>query len=279
MIQDRDPGDESSPRTGIYSFESVHMIDDPTPEPEMWKVIERKVGQRLMTILADGKPSVVRLVRRMKEEPAGFGELSHMRRRITAHVVLADPEDCQVGDTVQAYAFPHEPHPTFTRVFWRRYWRPSHALAAQRLRMEAHRMRPHYGSLGPPDSIPLPSRRQRIQAMIGEKNRLYRITRRGPGDVVALVNALPLRHYPRHADGFEYGYEGSGPADLSYALLADALDGGAMAMDVAERNHQRYKRAVVAIQKADFWEVTRRMILHWLLDHGRLNEEDEHDHA
>jgi len=48
----------------------------------------------------------------------------------------------------------------------------------------------------------------------------------------------PGRHSP---DGFEWGYGGSGPADLAWALLADAV--GAQ---VADELYQRFKWDVVA---------------------------------
>ena len=49
-----------------------------------------------------------------------------------------------------------------------------------------------------------------------------------PGDARVYViegeTRAPLTHYPYHSpDGFEWGYTGSGPADLALALLADVL--------------------------------------------------------
>jgi hypothetical protein len=49
-----------------------------------------------------------------------------------------------------------------------------------------------------------------------------------PGDASAYVledgEMRPLTHYPYHSpSGFEWGYGGSGPADLALALLADVL--------------------------------------------------------
>lgn len=43
--------------------------------------------------------------------------------------------------------------------------------------------------------------------------------------------------------GFEWGYEGSGPAQLALALLADALGDD----DRAVRLHQPFKRKVIAL--------------------------------
>jgi hypothetical protein len=43
---------------------------------------------------------------------------------------------------------------------------------------------------------------------------------------------VPLTHYPRHSPaGFEWGYGGSGPADLARALLIDALGKAALCPD------------------------------------------------
>jgi hypothetical protein len=65
---------------------------------------------------------------------------------------------------------------------------------------------------------------------------------------------LPLRldlanHSPT---GFEWGYGGSGPAQLSLALLADALGDG----DLALQLHQAFKWKVVTALDHEGWELT-----------------------
>jgi hypothetical protein len=66
------------------------------------------------------------------------------------------------------------------------------------------------------------------------------------GAVDVLVNGKQLNprfdlwnHSPT---GFEWGYGGSGPAQLALALLADCLGDDATAVNL----HQRYKEAIVS---------------------------------
>jgi hypothetical protein len=68
---------------------------------------------------------------------------------------------------------------------------------------------------------------------------------------------LPLRldvmsHSPT---GFEWGYGGSGPAQLALALLLDALEDE----DLALRHYQEFKRQKVA-GWGDTWSISRRKI-------------------
>lgn len=57
--------------------------------------------------------------------------------------------------------------------------------------------------------------------------RIYRGSRRNGGTKVTVqpegeVRVIPLRHYVRHSpDGFEWGYGGSGPAELARCILID----------------------------------------------------------
>ena len=52
--------------------------------------------------------------------------------------------------------------------------------------------------------------------------------------------------------GFEWGYGGSGPAQLALALLADALGDD----ELASICHQDFKRAVVAKLAHEHWTLT-----------------------
>ena len=51
--------------------------------------------------------------------------------------------------------------------------------------------------------------------------------------------------------GFEWGYGGSGPAQLAIALLADAYDD-----KIATQYFQNFKRDVVSTFSKDRWELT-----------------------
>lgn len=67
-------------------------------------------------------------------------------------------------------------------------------------------------------------------------------------------------------DGFEWGYGGSGPAQLALALLADALGDD----DRASRIHQKFKWAVTAkLARDEPWELTQAVIVAFAdaLDH------------
>lgn len=64
-----------------------------------------------------------------------------------------------------------------------------------------------------------------------------------------------MRHSPT---GFEWGYGGSGPADLAYALLADAVDTA-----TADQLYQDFKRAFVA-HFADTWTISTYTIQTWV---------------
>lgn len=75
-------------------------------------------------------------------------------------------------------------------------------------------------------------------------------TRRGLKPRSDLCNHSPT--------GFEWGYCGSGPAQLALALLCDALGND----EVAEALYQDFKREVVA-GWSDDWKMTRSEIFAW----------------
>lgn len=94
------------------------------------------------------------------------------------------------------------------------------------------------------------------------------------------VNGRPLRHIDYHSpDGFEWGYGGSGPADLALSILANhfnerhvtgaylrrlKLTGGAPR---CWRYHQDFKRDAIAELgrgQADTWTLTSDDINAWL---------------
>lgn len=64
---------------------------------------------------------------------------------------------------------------------------------------------------------------------------------------------LDARHDIRNhsPDGFQWGYAGSGPAQLALALVCDATGDP----DLAQRTYQRFKFAVVA-GLGDSWQLT-----------------------
>ena len=79
---------------------------------------------------------------------------------------------------------------------------------------------------------------------------------------------LPLRldlwnHSP---SGFEWGFQGSGPAQLALALAADSCTDGQRAVNI----HQSLKRALVAGFPRKCWSVTRDHVCQLIV---RLEEE------
>jgi hypothetical protein len=60
-------------------------------------------------------------------------------------------------------------------------------------------------------------------------------------------------------DGFQWGYEGSGPAQLALALLANVLGDDAKAL----RLYQSFKRAVIGRLDQDEWKMTAADIVDW----------------
>lgn len=80
----------------------------------------------------------------------------------------------------------------------------------------------------------------------------YKATRTKEGCIVT-VNGKQLN--PRHdlsnhsPDGFEWGYEGSGPSQLSLAILAYELQDDNKAASL----YQEFKRKTVANYQADSW--------------------------
>lgn len=82
----------------------------------------------------------------------------------------------------------------------------------------------------------------------------------------SLKSPLPLRldlwsHSPA---GFEWGYHGSGPAQLALAILADALGDDVTAVGF----HQRFKRMVVAKFDHEGWCFSAEHALTWIRSVG-----------
>ena len=74
----------------------------------------------------------------------------------------------------------------------------------------------------------------------------------------------PLPGYYRECnhspDGFNWGYGGSGPAQLAYALLRHATND----QKEAWRFHQKLKWRLVSPQVEDRWQITRADLLEML---------------
>lgn len=84
------------------------------------------------------------------------------------------------------------------------------------------------------------------------------------------VSTQNLWHAKYHSpSGFEWGYDGSGPADLALSLLMDAfneeysVDEGFLRDSRAWRLHQDFKREIVAALPRDQWSLEQIMIQQW----------------
>lgn len=71
-----------------------------------------------------------------------------------------------------------------------------------------------------------------------------------------------VNHSP---DGFNWGYPGSGPAQLALAILADFTQD----TDLALREYQKFKWAVIARLKGDAFTLSRTDISSWLESQSR----------
>jgi len=87
---------------------------------------------------------------------------------------------------------------------------------------------------------------------------------RTPGDlypcgIEVTVNNRPLRHRVRHSPtGFEFGYGGSGPADLALSILWNFLG-----REPSQILYMDFKSRFVARWK-DKWEITSLEIQNWI---------------
>jgi hypothetical protein len=79
---------------------------------------------------------------------------------------------------------------------------------------------------------------------------------RTPQGTLVMVDGRPLNPrldlYNHSPDGFEWGYSGSGPAQLALAILADHFGHDQLAL----ANYQAFKFAVRAGIEADQWTLT-----------------------
>lgn len=74
---------------------------------------------------------------------------------------------------------------------------------------------------------------------------------------------LPPRNdlFNHSPDGFEWGYGGSGPAQLALAILADCLGDD----DTAVQLHQQFKFGVIArLPRNEGWTLTERQVREYL---------------
>lgn len=76
-----------------------------------------------------------------------------------------------------------------------------------------------------------------------------------------IKNRYPLKHVCRHSpDGFNFGYGGSGCADLALSILSDFLGD----LPAAEIAYQEFKRFHISTFKGNSMSITGHEIRSWL---------------
>ena len=100
----------------------------------------------------------------------------------------------------------------------------------------------------------------------------YRHSAGGPQLVVKnddILSPAPSQRLWNHSpSGFQWGYGGSGPAQLALALLYDVTGDP----ELSVRLHQAFKRQFVALW-GDTWEITDLDIRVWVENQTRLARE------
>jgi len=89
------------------------------------------------------------------------------------------------------------------------------------------------------------------------------VIRVGIGNYNTFTNR-PLTHIVRHSpDGFNFGYSGSGPADLSLSILTDYCEKTEKNIKIAENNYQLFKEDFISCAKNKL-RITGTEIEKWL---------------
>ena len=83
-----------------------------------------------------------------------------------------------------------------------------------------------------------------------------------------LVPRYDLRNHS--PTGFEWGYQGSGPAQLALAILADAVGD-----ELAQKHYQEFKREVIARIFNNIWTISLDYVSGWVEYTERINTGDE----
>ncbi|MFW6118835.1 MAG: DUF6166 domain-containing protein [Planctomycetota bacterium] len=84
----------------------------------------------------------------------------------------------------------------------------------------------------------------------------------------AVGGSMPLPHQMRHGPtGFEYGYSGSGPADLALSILRVAVE-----PERADRWYQAFKWDRIAPETGDSWSIKVGTVREWVEHMERFAE-------
>ena len=89
---------------------------------------------------------------------------------------------------------------------------------------------------------------------------------------------LPLRLdlFSHSPDGFNWGYAGSGPAQLALAVLADALKDTPLGDQTAIALHQKFKHEVFSkIEPGRDWGMGKEYVIEWVTAQQQEKKETE----
>ena len=102
----------------------------------------------------------------------------------------------------------------------------------------------------------------------------WRGLRGSNGNLVTVIlggaaHPLPMgREHVNHSPtGFEWGYEGSGPAQLAFAILLSATHKPAL----ARRFYQAFKREHIATMQSNDWRIDGSVVERWLREKGAFD--------
>lgn len=92
--------------------------------------------------------------------------------------------------------------------------------------------------------------------------KLFAEDENGSTEITPKRSLALARHSP---DGFEYGYAGSGPAQLALAILLDAFDSAAPSAELVATDHyQDFKAAFLVSEDRPVFEIEQADIFRWL---------------
>ncbi len=107
----------------------------------------------------------------------------------------------------------------------------------------------------------------------------YEGRRTSDGCEVWRVRGGVKTHLPHRLDlwnhsptGLEWGYGGSGPAQLALAILADALKDDLLAVEY----HQPFKWEIVSRLSGDTWKLTVDQVFKWVEAHDQERADVQH---
>lgn len=93
-----------------------------------------------------------------------------------------------------------------------------------------------------------------------------KLLRKGQGTEAEITPAASLELAKHSVTGFEFGYGGSGPAQLALAILLDHFSDGIDPRALALEHYQDFKCAFISKQEANEFTITQREIAHWHAD-------------